>query len=410
MGPSKTSRETEATVASRLRVTPSRRLAALTGYAFDEVQKRVAALEKQGIRPTDFGVGDPTDPTPAIVRERCKTAIDERARSGYPAYEGDPGFREAVARWTAKRFGVRLDPATEVCATIGSKEAVFNVHEGLVDPGDVVLCPSPGYPPYKRGTHFAEGTPWFYPLRKENGFLPDLDAIPEDVARRAKAIWVCYPNSPTGAVADLAFYRRLFDAADRHGWVVLSDEAYSEIWFTPEAPPSALAVRKERCLAFFSMSKRSAMTGWRIGWVAGDPDLVALFRKVKTNVDSGTPTFIQDAAAAALSDETHVAAFRDAYRAKRDVLCAGLRRAGFEVDPPDSTLYVWPKGPKGRSGVEVAARLLDPAVAVVCTPGEWLSDPVADGTNPGAGRVRFALVPSLEETRAAADRIASMRF
>jgi LL-diaminopimelate aminotransferase len=391
-------------------VRPAQRLAALSGYAFDEVQKRVAALEAQGIRPTDFGVGDPTDPTPSIVRERAKTAIDERARSGYPAYEGDPSFRRAAAAWMERRFGARLDPDREVCATIGSKEAVFHVHEGLVDPGDVVLCPSPGYPPYKRGTAFAEGRPWFYPLRAEDGFLPDLDAIPDAVAEKTRAIWVCYPNSPTGAVAREDFYRRLFEVADRWGWVVLSDEAYTEIWFGDRPPPSALAVRKDRCLAFFSMSKRSAMTGWRVGWVAGDPALVAAFRKVKTNVDSGTPTFVQDAAVAALADETHVRAFREAYRQKRDVLLEGLRRSGLEVRAPESTLYVWQRGPKGMSGVDFAARLLDKSVAVVATPGEWLSDPVADGTNPGAGHVRFALVPSLEDTRAAAERIASLRW
>ena len=392
------------------RFRPSRRLAALGGYAFDEVNRRVDALKAAGITPIDFGVGDPTVPTPEIARNRVKTAVDERATSGYPAYEGDLGFRQAIAAWTKRRFGVTLDPVTEICVTIGSKEAVFNVHEGLVDPGELVLCPSPGYPPYKRGTAFAEGTPWFYPLTRANGFLPDLDAIPADVAARARAIWVCYPNSPSGAVADLGFYRRLLAWADRHGIAVLSDEAYSEIWFTKDAPPSPLELRKEGILSFFSMSKRSAMTGWRVGWVAGDARLVALFRKVKTNVDSGACTFLQDGAAAALTDETHVVAFREEYRRKRDVLCGALVRAGLPDCTPDATLYVWQKAPPGLSGVDFAAKLLDPKVAVVCTPGEWLSDAVADGTNPGAGHVRFALVPSLEDTQRAADRIAAMRF
>lgn len=386
---------------------PSQRLQRLGGYAFDEVQKRVAALQAQGITPTDFGVGDPTVATPALVRERLKAAVDERACSGYPDYAGDLGYRKAVAGWMQRRFGVTLDPATEICATIGSKEAVFNVHEGLVDPGDVVLMPSPGYPPYKRGTQFAEGTPWFYPLEARHGFLPDLDAIPEDVARRAKAIWTCYPNSPTGAVAGREFYQRLFERARRYGWVVLSDEAYSEVWFTQGPPPCALEVSKEGCLAFFSMSKRSAMTGWRVGWACGDARLVSMFRKVKTNIDSGTPTFIQDAAVAALADEAHVAAFREEYRAKRDILCDGLRRAGLEVRVPDSTLYLWQRAPRGMSGIDFAGRLLAPEIAVVATPGEWLSDPVADGSNPGAGHVRFALVPSVEATRAAAERIAT---
>jgi LL-diaminopimelate aminotransferase len=392
------------------RLRPSRRLAAIGGYAFDEVNRRVEALKAKGISPVDFGVGDPTVPTPALAREALQRAVDARATAGYPAYEGDPAFREAVAAWTKRRFGVTLDPRTEICATIGSKEAVFNVHEGLVDPGDLVLCPSPGYPPYKRGTAFAEGTPWFYPLVRSNGFLPDLDAIPAAVAAKARAIWVCYPNSPTGAVADASFYRRLLAWADRHGVAVLSDEAYSEIWFTDRAPVSILNERKEGVLAFFSMSKRSAMTGWRVGWVAGDARLVSLFRKVKTNVDSGTATFVQDGAAAALADEAHVKAFREEYRVKRDVLVKGLVAAGLPDCTPESTLYVWQRVPAGMSGVEFAQRLLDPAVAVVCTPGEWLSDPVADGSNPGAGHVRFALVPSLADTKAAASRISNLRF
>lgn len=392
------------------RFRPSKRLAAIGGYAFDEVNRRVEALRAQGIAPIDFGVGDPTVPTPALAREAVKKAVDARATSGYPAYEGDPAFREAIAHWSKRRFGVTLDPKTEICVTIGSKEAVFNVHEGLVDPGELVLCPSPGYPPYKRGTAFAEGTPWFYPLVREQGFLPDLDAIPPDVAARARAIWVCYPNSPSGAVADEAFYRKLLAWADRYGITVLSDEAYSEIWFGKAAPPSILNVRKEGVLAFFSMSKRSAMTGWRLGWVAGDARLVSLFRKVKTNIDSGACTFLQDGAVAALGDETHVRQFAAEYREKRDILCKALVAAGLPDCTPEATLYVWQKVPKGMTGVEFAQKLLDPKIAVVCTPGEWLSDAVADGTNPGAGHVRFALVPSLADTKTAALRIATMKL
>ena len=379
-------------------IRPSRRLAALEGYAFDEVKKRVAALRAQGIEPIDFGVGDPTVPTPQVVRERLKTAVDERATSGYPSYQGDPAYRGACAAWMERRFGVALDPEREICATIGSKEAVFHAHEGFLDPGDLILVPSPGYPPYKRGALFAEAQPWFYPLRRETGYLPDLDAIPADVADRARAIWVCYPNSPTGAVADRAFYERL------------SDEAYSEIYFGDEPPTSLIEIQKEGSLVFFSMSKRSAMTGWRIGWVAGDEELVASFRKVKTNVDSGTPTFIQDAAVAALEDETHVVEFRRAYREKRDILLAAFAAAGLPDCTPAASLYVWQQVPEGLSGVDFSARLLEPEIAVVCTPGEWISDVVADGSNPGAGYARFALVPTLENTKRAADRIARLTW
>jgi LL-diaminopimelate aminotransferase len=392
------------------RFRPSRRLQAIGAYAFDAVNRRVDALKAKGIVPVDFGVGDPTVPTPAVARDEVKRAVDARATAGYPAYEGDPAFRRAIAAWTKRRFGVTLDPDTEIYVTVGSKEAVFHVHEGLLDAGELVLCPSPGYPPYKRGTAFAEGTPWFYPLRRENGWLPDLDAIPADVAARARALWVCYPNSPTGAVASRDDFRRIVAWCARHGIVLLSDEAYSEIWFGDSAPPSALSVTKDGVLSFFSMSKRSAMTGWRVGWVAGDARLVALFRKVKVNLDSGTCTFLQDGARAALADETHVEAFRREYKAKRDVLVKGLVAAGLPDCTPAATLYVWQQAPRGMTGVAFAERLLEPDVAVVTTPGEWLSDPVADGTDPGAGRVRFALVPSLEDTRAAAARLAALRF
>ncbi len=392
------------------RLPSSDRLARLEGYAFDEIKKRVAALRDRGVEPVDFGVGDPTVPTPQIVRDRLKTAVDERACSGYPDYAGAPAYRAAAAAWMERRFGVALDPGTEICGTIGSKEAVFNVHEGILDPGDTLLVPTPGYPPYKRGCVFAEGVPYFYPLEAKNGFLPDLDAIPTDVADRARAIWVCYPNSPTGAVADKDFYARLMEKAERHDWIVLSDEAYSEIYYTPEPPPSLLEVARERCLVFFSLSKRSAMTGWRIGWVAGDERLVSHFRKVKTNIDSGTPTFIQDAAITALGDEAHVDAFRAQYREKRDMLVEAFTASGLEDCTPAAAMYVWQKAPDGWSGIDFAARLLEEDVAAVATPGEWISDVTAGGTNPGAGYARFALVPTVENTRRIADRIATLTW
>jgi LL-diaminopimelate aminotransferase len=387
----------------------AKRLTAIGAYAFEEVDKKVEELKSSGIQPIDFGVGDPTSPTPPFVRRAAAQALEARRSSGYPSYVGSLEFRKAVAAWADRRYGVRLDPASEISSTIGSKEAVFNFHEGVVDPGDIVLCPSPGYPPYTRGTLFAEGLPYQLPLHAENGFRVDFASIPEEVARRAKVLWLNYPNSPSGAVADEAFYREALAFARPREIIVASDEAYSEIYFGP-LPVSCLNAAREGVLVFQSLSKRSAMTGYRVGWVMGDPELVAIFRKTKTNIDSGTPTFLQDAAVAALGDEEHVEGFRREYRAKRDILCAALVKAGLPDCTPPSTLYVWQRVPKGMSSVQFATFLLDEKLAIVTTPGSWIAEPTASGENPGEGYVRFALVPSIEDTRRAAERLAVLRF
>ncbi len=388
----------------------SARLESIGSYAFAEVDKQVEALKAKGVEPIDFGVGDPTVPTPELVRRATQEGVERRKSSGYPSYVGTLEFREAVARWTERRHGVRLDPKTEVTSISGSKEGVFNFHEGVVNPGDYVVCPSPGYPPYSRGTLFAEGIPWYVPLTRENGFRVDFADIPEEVARRTRVIWLNYPNSPSGAVADEAFYREAAAFARKYNIILASDEAYSEIWFTERPPISILNVAREGVIVFQSLSKRSAMTCYRIGWAAGDPELIGIFRKVKTNIDSGTPTFIQDGAIAALSDEEHVRRFREEYRQKRDILCEALAAAGLEDCAPAATLYIWQKVPRGMSSLEFATLLLQEKVAIVTTPGPWIAQATADGRNPGEGYVRFALVPSIERTRLAAQRIRGLRF
>jgi LL-diaminopimelate aminotransferase len=385
----------------------SRRLTAIGTYAFEEVDKKVEELKSKGIRPIDFGVGDPTAPTPELIRRAAAEAIETRRSSGYPSYVGSLEFRQAIAGWAKRRYGISVDPATEISSTIGSKEAVFNFHEGVVDPGDIVLCPSPGYPPYTRGALFAEGVPYQVPLRATNGFRIDFREIPAKVARKAKLLWLNYPNSPSGAVADEAFYREALDFARRYDLIIASDEAYSEIYFG-EPPISILNVAKEGVLVFQSLSKRSAMTCYRIGWVMGDAELVAVFRKTKTNIDSGTATFLQDGAIAALSDEGHVRAFREEYRTKRDILCEALVAGGLPDCTPPSTLYIWQRVPPGMSSVQFATLLLDEKLAIVTTPGSWIAERTADGQNPGEGYVRFALVPSIEDTRRAAERIRSL--
>jgi len=385
-------------------ITPSTRLGSIGSYAFAEVDRKVAELKAKGITPTDFGVGDPTVPTPEYIRKAVKQAVDSRASAGYPPYEGLAEFRKACAEWMERRFGVALDPGIEITSTIGSKEAVFNFAEAFVNPGDYVIIPSPGYPPYERGTVFAEGEPFFLPILKENGFLPDLGAVPPEILEKAVIMWINYPNSPTGIIAPPDFFETVTAFCRDNGIILASDEAYTELYYTDEKPRSALEFSSEGVVSFFSLSKRSAMTCYRVGWVAGDERIISAFRKVKTNIDSGTPSFIQDGAAAALEDEEHVVQFRKEYRQKRDILIDALTSCGLSDCTPDGTIYIWQKVPEGMTDVEFATRLVEEDIAVVTTPGSWITREI-NGSNPGSRYVRFALVPSVEETEQAARRI-----
>ena len=243
-----------------------------------------------------------------------------------------------------------------------------------------------------------------------NDFLVDLDAIPQEAAKAAKLMWINYPNSPSGAVAPRSFLEAVVEFGRRNNVIIASDEAYSEIYFTAEPPPSVLEIAKEGVIVFQSLSKRSAMTGWRVGWAAGDERIVATFQKVKTNVDSGTPNFIQEAAIAALADEEHVRESRELYARKRDILADALVGSGLPDCRPAATIYLWQKAPEGCSGVDFAKRLLDPQIAVVTTPGEWISNRTESGLNPGEGFVRFALVPSIRDVERAAERIRAARW
>ena len=393
-----------------MEIVPSERVQSMGEYAFAAVGRQVEQLRQQGIEPIDFGVGDPTVATPRLVRQATKSGIEKHKSSGYPSYIGSQRYRKAVAEWMGNRFGVSLDPEREITATIGSKEAVFHFPEAFVNPGELVIVPTPGYPPYTRGTLFAEGRVYYVPLLPENDFLIDMAAIPGEVARAAKILWANYPNSPTGAVAPRDFLEKLVAFCQANEIILASDEAYSEIYYTEEPPVSALEIAREGVVVFQSLSKRSAMTGYRVGWVAGDERVVATFKKVKTNVDSGTPSFIQDGAVAALSDESHVEASRAQYAEKRIILADALVASGLKDCRPQATIYLWQQAPDGYSSVDFAARLLQSDVAVVTTPGTWLSQQTEDGTNPGEGFVRFALVPGIDDTRQAADRISRIQW
>lgn len=384
-------------------IEPSNRVKSIGSYAFADVDKEVAKLKEKGINPIDFGVGDPKAPTPEIVREACKKSLDKRATSGYPSYIGSAEYRNAIAGWSKKRFNISLDADREITSTIGAKEAVFNFAEGFVNPGDYVLIPTPGYPPYERGTLFAEGKSYFMPLLKENSFYPQLDKIPEKIVKKARILWVNYPNNPTTVMATREFYKEVIDFGHDNNILIASDECYSEMYYDKK-PRSILELDREGIVAVNSLSKRSNMTCYRVGWLAGDENIINVFKKVKTNIDSGTATFIQDAAIAALSDEKHVEQMRQEYRQKRDILIGAFDTIGLENCKPEATFYIWQKTPAGMLSVEFAKKLLQPDIAIVTTPGAWISNKVGD-LNPGEGYVRFALVPSLEETKQAAERI-----
>ena len=392
-----------------MEIVPSKRVRSIGTYAFAEVDKQVEKLKEKGIVPIDFGVGDPTTPTPEVVREGTKQGIEKRKSSGYPSYIGSLDFRKTICEWMKKRFSITLDPATEASSTLGSKEAVFNFAEGFVDPGDHVIIPTPGYPPYARGTLFAEGVPFFIPLLPENNFLPDLKSIPKDVCKKAKIMWTNYPNSPSGVTASIDALKEIVAFGRENNIIIVSDEAYIDIYFNGP-PHSILEVTTEGVIAIHSMSKRSAMTCYRVGWVAGDSRIIDIFKKVKTNIDSGTPTFIQDGAIAGLNDEEHVRIMRDEYKTKRDMLVKALTGIGLKDCTPDATIYIWQKVPEGMTSLDFAIKLLEPDIAIVTTPGEWISDESFDGHNPGEGFVRFALVPSIEQTEEAARRISKLKL
>ncbi len=386
-----------------MKIFSSDRVNAIGSYAFAEVDKMVEHLIKKGIKPLDFGVGDPQAPTPDLIREACKKAIDNRKTSGYPTYTGSQEYREAISKWMKKRFNQYLNPDTEITSSLGGKEAVFNFHFGFVNPGDIVFVPNPGYPPGERGTIFAGGKPILLPLKEENDFLVDLDAIKKEHVKKAKILWINYPNNPTGAVATEEFFKEVIDFGHDNNIIIASDEVYSELYYK-EKPKSILEYDREGIVVIQSLSKRSCMTTYRVGWLAGDENVISIVKKVKTNIDSGTCWFIQDAAIAALSDEEHVKVMQEEYKQKMDIMIYALNEVGLETRYPKATFYIWQKTPDNMSSLDFAKKLLQDKLAIVTTPGAWISKEV-DGENPGEGFVRFALVSSIEQTKEAAERL-----
>jgi succinyldiaminopimelate transaminase len=334
-------------------------------------------------------MGDPREPTDPRIRQALVDGL--RDRMGYPAAVGLPELREAISGWAARRFGATLDPDSEVIPTLGSKEAIFTFAMAVVDAEgarDTVAYTDPGYPVYERGALFAHARPLALPLRESNGFMPDLDAIDDETWARLAVFWVNYPNNPTAAVAPLSFYERLSALAREHGFVVASDEAYTELWF--EEPPASVLQLADRTnvLAFNTLSKRSSMTGYRSGFAAGDPALVEALKAFRPTVGTAPQEFVQRASVVAWGDEEHVAETRERYARKRALFLQLFERSGIRVAGSDATMYLWVEVPDGESSEPFAARLLEQGV--LFAPGSYLGAA-------GEGYVRVALVPSEEE-------------
>jgi len=374
-------------------------------YPFLELRKLANNLREQGISVIDFGIGDPSSPTPDFVIQAAQKSLQEKSKAGYPADFGNQDYLQACADYLKKNFQVELDSKTEIGITNGSKEAVFHYAFCHLNPGDIAIVPTPGYPSMKNGTIFAGATPFYVPLKEENNFLIDYQAIPEDIVRKAKIIWIQYPNSPTGASPSLDWYKDFYTWASQNDIIIAADEGcYIDLYFDKK-PHSILEVARENIITFYSLSKRNNMTNYRIGFVAGDEKLVQLFGRLKSNIDSGIIDCAQDAAIAALRDDNHVQSMRDEYREKKEILLDGFRAVDFDVREPDATFYIWQKAPQGMTGVEFAKKLLEKDLAIVCTPGAWISQDDFLGQNPGENFVRFALVPTKEEVKTAVERL-----
>ncbi len=383
----------------------SERLKKLPPYLFVELDRLKAEAKARGVDVIDLGVGDPDLPTPAHIVKAAEEAVRKPENHHYPSSVGMLAFREAAAHWFEKRFGVKLNPETEVVTLIGSKEGIAHFPLAFVNPGDVVLVPTPAYPVYHIGTLFAGGETFYLPLRPENDFLPDLESIPEDVLSRAKIIWLNYPNNPTAAVATKDFFARVVSFARENKLIVAHDAAYTELYFDDYRPPSILEVEgaREVAIEFHSLSKTYCMTGWRIGFAVGNETLIAGLAKVKNNVDSGAFQAVQEAGIAALSgDQSCVEEFRKIFRERRDVVVEGLKSLGFELDPPRATFYVWARVPEGYSSAAFAAKLLQEA-GIVVTPGHGFGEP-------GEGFFRVALTVDKNRLKEALARIAALKF
>lgn len=381
----------------------SDRLDRLPPYLFAELERKQKALKEQGKDIINLGIGDPDQAAPDMVLKKLAETFREEGVHQYSSTQGRDEFRESVARWMRERHGAKIE-AKEVCLGVGSKEVIAHIPLALTNPGDVVLIPEPGYPPYRSGTIFAMCEPFVMPLRAENRFLPDLDAIPRDILQRAKILYINYPNNPTAATATPDFYKKVVDFAHQHRLLVVSDEAYAELYYE-EAPMSFLSVdgAKEVGIAVHSMTKTANMAGWRVAWACGHAKVVDILRGFKANCDSGQFMGFQLAIADFLKNgKSEMKKIRDMYQERRDIFVDGMKKIGWDVPSPKATFYVWFPTPKKMNSMDFTNLLLEQA-NVVMTPGSGFG-------SFGDGFMRVALTQTAPRLREAVERLAKLKL
>ena len=376
------------------------RIEKLQPYLFVEISRKINQKRAAGIDVITFAIGDPDIPTPPHILNKLLEAAQDPPNHRYPESDGLPQFRRAISDWYGKRFGIALDSDKEVLPLIGAKEGIGHMALCFVDPGDVALVPDPGYPVYSVGTMFAGGESYFMPLLEENGWLPDLDAIPEQVAQKAKVMWLNYPNNPTSATADLEYFERVVDFAKAYDIAICHDGPYTEVAYDDYTPVSFLQAKGAMDVAveFHSLSKSYNMTGWRIGMAVGNAEMINALMRVKSNLDSGIPQAIQIAGIEALQASQECISENNAiYQRRRDKLVDALRGIGMEITPPRASLYVWARVPEGYSSAEFAAMLLEEKDIVV-TPGSGYGEY-------GEGYIRLSLTLPDEHLTKAVQRL-----
>jgi LL-diaminopimelate aminotransferase len=381
------------------------RVSELPPYVFATMAGKIAARKAQGDHVINFGMGDPDLPMPDFLVDALCQAAHDPATHRYPSYFGLPALRQAIVEWYRCRFAVTLDQTTEVLPLIGSKEGIANIALAFCDPGELTLVPDPGYPVYRYGAIMADGQIYNVPLLPERGWLPDLAAIPNEICEQANLLWLNYPNNPTGAVADLDFFAEVVTFARRNDMIICHDNPYCDIGYDGYRAPSILQVAGARDVAveFSSLSKTSNMAGARVGMVVGNPLVIEALSRIKSNIDSGLPTMLQQTAIAALTgDQTWTQERNAIYQHRRDVLCAALHEAGIDAPPPKASLYIWGRVPAGLTSQAFADRLFDEA-AIVVTPGDSFGAC-------GAGYFRLSLTVPDKDVALAADRLAALQF